>query len=73
MSKRIDKGSANTLIDQIFDSVDDLIDGRMICGAGGGGFLQMILKRGVQRETVQNRLKSIFSDTDINVWDCTLV
>ena len=36
MSKRIDKGSANTLIDQIFDSVGDLIDGRMICGAGYG-------------------------------------
>ena len=34
----IDSGSTNTLIDQIFDSCDDLLAGKMICGAGGGGF-----------------------------------
>ena len=44
LSKMIDAGSTNTLIDQIFDAVDDLIDGKMVCGAGGGGFLQVILK-----------------------------
>ena len=73
LSKMIDAGSTNTLIDQIFDSVDDLLDGRMVCGAGGGGFLQMILKKDVSKEQLQRRLKEVFSDTEINVWDCTLV
>ena len=37
IEKMIDSGSTNTLIDQIFASVDDLIDGKLVCGAGGGG------------------------------------
>ena len=73
LSKKIDGGSTNTLIDQIFDSVDDLVDGRMICGAGGGGFLQVMLKKGISKEQLQARLKSVFQDTEINVWDCTIL
>ena len=73
LSKMIDGGSTNTLIDQIFDSIDDLIDGRMVCGAGGGGFLQVVTKKGVTKEELQQRLKEVFFDTEINVWDCTLV
>ena len=69
----IDAGSTNTMIDQIFASIDDLIDGKIICGAGGGGFLQAILKKGVDKETVHTRLKSVFGDSDIDVWDCKLI
>ena len=72
LSKMIDAGSSNTLIDQIFDSVDDLLDGKMVCGAGGGGFLQVVMKNGVTKADLQNRLSSVFSDTDIKVWDATL-
>ncbi len=73
LSKMIDAGSTNTLIDQIFDSIEDLIDGKMVCGAGGGGFLQVVTKKDVTVEQLQERLKLVFSDTDINVWKCTLV
>lgn len=73
LSKLIDAGSTNTLIDQIFDAIDDLLAGKMVCGAGGGGFLQVVLKKGVTKEQLQRRLKEIFSDTEINVWNCTLV
>ncbi len=72
LSQMIDAGSTNSLIDQIFDAAEDLLAGRMICGAGGGGFLQTVLKRGVTREDLQARLMSVFADTDIGVWDCTL-
>ena len=72
LSKMIDAGSTNTLIDQIFDSVDDLLDGRMVCGAGGGGFLQVVLKKNVSKEQLQARLKEIFADTDINVWEAAI-
>ena len=73
LSQKVDKGSTNTLIDQIFCSIDDLIDGRLVCGAGGGGFLQVVLKKGITKEEVHNRLKSVFQDSLVDVWDCQLV
>ena len=73
LSKMIDAGSSNTLIDQIFAAIDEFIDGRMICGAGGGGFLQGVLKKGVTKEQVHARLKAVFQDSDIDVWNCMLV
>lgn len=73
LSQKVDKGSTNTLIDQIFSSIDDLIAGRLVCGAGGGGFLQVILKKGVARADVHNRLKAVFQDSPVDVWDCQLV
>ncbi|MFR8018469.1 MAG: hypothetical protein ACLU7M_03410 [Mediterraneibacter gnavus] len=45
VSKLLDQGSTNTCIDQIFESCEDMIDGRFISGAGGGGFLQVILEK----------------------------
>ena len=73
LSQKIDAGSTNTLIDQIFASIEYLIDGRMICGAGGGGFLQVILKKGVTKEEVHNRLKEVFQDNPVDVWECEVV
>lgn len=73
LSRMIDAGSTNTLIDQIFMVIDDLIDARMCCGAGGGGFLQVILKKGVTRQDVHNRLKEIFQDFAVDVWDAEIV
>ena len=45
----------------------------MICGAGGGGFLQVVLKTGVTKKDLEERIKSVFADTEIAVWDCELV
>ncbi|MCI9191572.1 MAG: hypothetical protein HFH84_18695 [Lachnospiraceae bacterium] len=73
LSRQIDAGSSNTLIEQIFSAVDDLIEGRMICGAGGGGFLQVIMKNGVIRDEVRERLWDVFQDAGIDVWDCELI
>lgn len=72
LSQKVDQGSSNTLIHQIFSSIDDLIDGRLVCGAGGGGFLQVILKKGVSREDVHDRLKSVFFDGPVDVWNFEL-
>ena len=73
LSRKVDQGSTNTLIDQIFQSIDDMIVGRLVCGAGGGGFLQVVLKKGVTKADVHNRLKSVFQDSLVDVWDCELV
>lgn len=73
LSLKVDAGSSNTLIDQIFASIEDLIDGKLVCGAGGGGFLQVVLKRGVNKKDVEKRLKSVFMDSLVGVADCQLV
>ena len=72
LSRAIDSGSTNTCIDQIFNAIDDLIDGRMICGAGGGGFLQVVLKKNVTREQLSQRLHETFQDCGVDVWECEL-
>ena len=73
LSKKIDAGSTNTLIDQIFASIDEYIDGKLVVGAGGGGFLQAILKKGVDKQDVRNRLKEVFQDSSIDVWESELI
>lgn len=73
LSKKIDAESSNTLIDQIFASIEDLIDGKLVCGAGGGGFLQVVAKKGISKEMIEKRLKSVFMDSLVGVADCQLV
>lgn len=73
LSKKIDAGSSNTLIDQIFASIDEYTLGRLVCGAGGGGFLQVVLKKGVNKEDVEKRLKEVFMDSLVYVADCEFV
>ena len=73
LSKKVDAGSSNTLIEQIFSSIEDLVDGKLVCGAGGGGFLQVILKKGVIKQEVEEHLNKVFMDSLVGVADCKLV
>ena len=71
-SKILDRGTTNSLIQKIFAVIDDLIVGKMVCGAGGGGFLQIILKDNVTKEMVHNRLRGVFPDSEIDIWECSI-
>ena len=73
LSQELDSGCTNTCIDQIFLSIEDLISGKMICGAGGGGFLQVIMKKGVTRQMLADRLESVFEDVGVCVYESTLL
>lgn len=73
LSKQLDAGSTNTCIEQIFMSCEDLIDARFICGAGGGGFLMVMLKKGVSKEELRKRLAAIFQNSGVTVWDSEFV
>ena len=73
LSKKVDAGSSNTLIEQIFSSIEELIDGKLVCGAGGGGFLQVVLKKGITKQQVEDRLNEVFMDSLVGVADCKLV
>ena len=70
LSKRLDAGGTNTCIDLIFVAVSDLISGRMICGAGGGGYLQVVMKEGVTLEALNRRLSDAFPGTGVAAWSC---
>lgn len=71
--KQLDKGASNTCIEYIFSVCEDLIEGKSICGAGGGGFLQVILKPGVTKWDLKKRLETVFQGCGIDVWDCELL
>ena len=73
LSKKLDEGCTNTCIEQIFISIDDLIDGKMICGAGGGGFLQVILKKGVSIDILEKRIDEVFADSGVGVWHANIL
>ncbi len=73
LSQKLDAGCSNTCIDQIMYSISDMTDGRMICGAGGGGFLQVILKKGVSRQELEARLRMVFQDSGVSVYECELI
>lgn len=73
LSQQLDAGSTNTCIDQIFLACEDLIDGRFIAGAGGGGFLMVILKRGVTKQQLRQRLHEVFQDSGVDVWDSQFI
>lgn len=73
LSKQLDAGCTNTCIDQIFLACEDLICGQFIAGAGGGGFLQVILKKGVTKEMLRERMHELFQDSGVDVWDCELL
>lgn len=73
LSRALDKGCTNTCIDQILAGIDDMICGRFISGAGGGGFLQVILKKGYTKEMLRNRLHAIFQDSGIDIWESEFI
>ncbi|MCR4589549.1 MAG: bifunctional fucokinase/L-fucose-1-P-guanylyltransferase [Lachnospiraceae bacterium] len=73
LSKKLDQGCTNTCIDQLFMAIGDLICGKMICGAGGGGFIQVIMKEGVSLEDLQRRLDEVFSDSGVSVWKTEII
>ncbi|MDE7250988.1 MAG: bifunctional fucokinase/L-fucose-1-P-guanylyltransferase, partial [Lachnospiraceae bacterium] len=72
LSLQLDAGATNPGIDQIFEAIEDLIDGKFIAGAGGGGFLQIIMKKDVSADQVDQRLKETFPETGIALWKSEL-
>ena len=73
LSKMLDHGVTNTCIEQIFATCEELIDAKFIAGAGGGGFLQVILKKGVTKKQLDEHLQNVFQGTGVAVWDSRFV
>ena len=69
-SLKIIPETTNNLINGIFKLIDEYIDGKMICGPGGGGFIQIILKKGISPDIIKEKLKEMFGDSDICIYEC---
>ena len=41
--------------------------------SGGGGFIMVILKKGVSRDMLRERLAEIFQDSGVDVWESAFV
>lgn len=70
LSKKVNPGCTNTCIDFIFSTLDDYIDAKYICGAGGGGFLVVLLKENVTKKDIDKELRKVFQD--IGVESCSI-
>ncbi|MBR2460582.1 MAG: bifunctional fucokinase/L-fucose-1-P-guanylyltransferase [Clostridia bacterium] len=66
LTEKFDCGCLNDCIREIFKAVECLVCGKMICGAGGGGYLQVVLKKGVTLTELQKRLFEVFGESDIS-------
>lgn len=71
--KEIDSGITNVCIDHIIKSCEEFISGYSIAGAGGGGFLFVVLKKEVTKEQLEDKLKKIYKDNGIKIYDCSFV
>lgn len=65
----LDKGATNSCIEQIINVASDLICGKIIVGAGGGGFIAVLLKKGISKEQLKERLQEGFQDSGVLVYD----
>lgn len=72
MLTKLDKGSTNNYIDAIINVCRPYTAGIMICGAGGGGFLQLILKDGECKKELVTVLDQVFGDNHVEVWDAEI-
>lgn len=73
LTNMLDTGYINDRINIIFNACQDMTEGKMICGAGGGGFIQIVLKEGFTRRELSNRLKRTFPNQNIDVWACEFI
>ncbi len=69
LSVKLYEETSNICIDAILKACEDLIDAKFIAGVGGGGFLQLILKKDVSKNKVHERLMEVFPGTGIDIWD----
>jgi fucokinase len=72
LSKQLDPSCTNAGIEEILRVSADLLDGRMICGAGGGGFLQVVLREGATVEALGERLRAAFGEAGVDAWACSV-
>jgi fucokinase len=68
LNKRLDPGSTNDFIDSVFRVCEPYVYGGKLCGAGGGGFVEFILRDAVSAALLNEVLKTTFPFGQVRVW-----
>lgn len=69
ISKTLHPKIENENTKKIFEKLESLIMGKMICGAGNGGFVEVILKENVKKKKLKKEIKKYFPNTLVKVWN----
>lgn len=72
ITKTLNGKIVNKTTEEILKTIDNLICGKMICGAGNGGFIEIILRKGISKQELQNKLDKTFGNSDIKAWEVEL-
>lgn len=72
ISKTLSSKIENEKTKEIFEKIENMISGKMICGAGNGGFLEIVLKKNVTKKKLQEVLDKYFSNSEIKIWEIKL-
>lgn len=65
ISRKIDKGCVNEGIMEIINSIKKLVLSTFIMGAGGGGYILIMLKDGYNSDDIDSILEKKFPNTNI--------
>ena len=69
LNKRLDPGSTNAFIDSILQVCEPYVYGGKLCGAGGGGFMELILREDVSIKQLNEVFEKAFPVKQVRVWD----
>lgn len=72
ISKTLNEKIVNKNAQKIFHITNEITSGKMICGAGNGGFVELILKKGITKKQLQEMLEKEFSNNGISQWEVEL-
>lgn len=72
ISQKLSKNIVNDTMNQIFNICEEKIKGKMICGAGNGGFVIVLLKDSIEKKEINDNLIKVFPKSDIRVWEVNL-
>ena len=73
LNSALSENMSNAATEQLLNAIDELICAKYWCGAGGGGFLQVILKPECSKEDIRDRLQTLPADSEVVLCDCNLL
>lgn len=72
VNKVLDPGCTNNFIDELMEFLSPYVCGGKLAGAGGGGFLALIAKSGVNANDINNALIEAYPNSDVRIWPCEI-
>lgn len=72
LNVKLNPNFTNDNIQNILNCINNLIDGYMLSGAGNGGFLTVILKKGFSKEELNNIINSNFKSSNVVLYNFEL-